>query len=150
MKSPFVVLAALVAAAVAFAPSLATAATPPRIVGGGVATFDDVSRLSAYFGMDATILDSGSAQGEFTSMIVDYGVIIGNFTSGTVNDDGSVTFAGTASSFLLDGTVSEDFPYSVVVWPGAPKTGRILMKTPDNGDGDYQTLSLGTLQIVQP
>ena len=150
MKSPFVVLAAIVAAAVACGPSLATAATPPRIVGGGVATFDDVSRLSAYFGMDATILDNGEARGQFASMIVDYAIIIGNFTSGTVNDDGSATFAGTASSFMLDGTIAEDFPYSVVVWPGAPKTGHFLMKTPDNGDGDSQTLSLGTLQIVKP
>jgi hypothetical protein len=144
------VVAAIVAAALALRPSPAAAKESTRLIGGGVATYDDVSRLTAYFGMDATVLGGGRAQGEFTSMIVDYRVIIGNFTGGTINDDGSVTLEGTASSFQLDGTVSEDFPYSIVVWPGAPKTGHFLMKTPDNGDGDSQTLALGTLQVVQP
>ena len=150
MRNTFITMAAIVAAAIALGPSPAAAKEFSRVVGGGMATFDDIPRLSAYFGVDATILDADDARGEFTSVIVDYAVIIGNFSSGSSNSDGSVTLAGTASAFLLDGTVSEDFPYSIVVWPGAPKTGRILMKTPDNGDGDYQTLSLGTIQMVQP
>src|SRR5207245_5932509 len=103
MKSPFVVLAAIVAAALALAPSPAAAEHPTRIRGGGVATFDDVSRLSAYFGMDATVLGKGEAYGQFTSVTVDFDVVIGNFTSGTINDDGSITLAGTASAFSMDG-----------------------------------------------
>jgi hypothetical protein len=150
MKSSFVVLAAIVAAALAFGPSPAAAGHPTTIRGGGLATFDDVSRLSAYFGIDATVLAKGEAYGEFTSVTVDYEVVIGSFSSGTVNEDGSVTLAGTASAFRLDGRTIPNFPYSLVVWPGAPRAGRFLMRTPDNGDGDYQTLSLGSLDIVTP
>jgi hypothetical protein len=121
-----------------------------RVVGGGVATFDNVARLSSYFGVNATVVDEVDASGEFTFVIVDFAVVIGDFTRATVNDDGSVRLEGTATAFHLDGTVSEDFPYSVVVWAGGPKAGRLLLKTPDNGDGDYQTLSLGTIQIMKP
>jgi hypothetical protein len=150
MKNPLIVLAAIVAAVLALGPSTAAAAHGTRILGGGVATFDDDSRLSAYFGMDATVLEKGEAYGEFTSVTVDYAVVIGNFSIGTVNEDGSVILEGTASAFYLDGRTSADFPYSLVVWPGAPKAGRFLMKTPDNGDGDSQTLSIGSLEIVMP
>jgi hypothetical protein len=150
MKNWFVVLAAIVTTALALGPSPAAAAHPTRILGGGVTTFDDPSRLPAYFGMDATVQSKGEAYGEFTSVTVDSAVIIGNFSSGTVNEDGSVTLEGTASALHLDGTIREDFAYSLVVWPGAPNTGGFLMRTPDNGDGDYQTLSLGSLQIIVP
>jgi hypothetical protein len=150
MRNRFMVMAAIVAAALALGPSPASAKELTRVIGGGVATFDDIPRLSAYFGVDAKILDAGDAHGGFTSVIVNYAVIVGNFKSGKVNGDGSLTLEGTASTFFLDGTMTQDYPYSIVVWPGAPKTARILMKTPDNGDGDYQTVSVGTLQTEKP
>jgi hypothetical protein len=151
MNKLLVVVAAIVSAALTLGPSPASATHPTRIRGGGVATFDDITGLSAYFGMDATVLGGkDEAYGEFTSVTVDYAVVIGSFTSGKINDDGSVTLAGTASTFYLDGHTVVDFPYNLTVWPGAPKAGRFLMRTPDNGDGDYQTLSVGTLEIVTP
>jgi hypothetical protein len=149
MKKPFVVLAGIVAAALALGPSPASAEYATRILGGG-ARFDEVSRLSFYFGMDATILEKGEAYGQFTSVTVDQEIIIGNFTRGTINDDGSVALAGIASAFDLDGRTSAGFPYSIVVWPDEPRAGRFLLKTPDNGDGDYWTMYFGSLEVARP
>jgi hypothetical protein len=150
MKSLLVLVPVALIAALALANSTAAAKDMHRVLGGGVATFDSVARLSSYFAVDATVLDAGDARGQFASVIVDFAVVIGTFSRGTVNDDGSVTLEGTASGFFLDGTVSEDFPCRIVVWEGGPKTGRFLFKDPDNGDGDYQTLSVGTIRVIKP
>ena len=151
VKSRVVFLAGGVMAAFLLATSPTVArADAMKVVGGGVATFDNVFRLSSYFGVEATLQDSGDAQGQFTCMIVDFVVVIGNFTHGTMNSDGSITFQGIASLILLpSGQLAEDFPYSVDFIAGGPGTGKFIYHDPLI-EADHETVSLGTIQFMTP
>jgi hypothetical protein len=126
----------------------AVQADPVKIVGGGIATFDAFPRLVSYFGVEATLQDDGTTAGQFTCVVVDFGVALGTINSSTVNDDGTIKLDGTASVFFTDGTVAEDIALSVTVWEGGPKTGRFLFSIPILPDpGDYETVSIGGIQI---
>jgi hypothetical protein len=133
----------------AFSPAAARA-DAMKVLGGGLATFDDVFRLSSYFGVIATVQDDGTTTGEFTCVITDFVIVLGNITKTTVNADGSVRFDGTSDIFLIDGTVNEDVPYAVTVWRGGPKTGKFLFTLdPANPGGDAETILFGGIQIRQ-
>jgi hypothetical protein len=149
MRSVVVFLAAIVAAAVTLVCPAAARADAMKVVGGGVASFDNVARLSSYFGVLATIQDDGTTAGEYTSVIVDRYVLIGNLTTSTKNDDGSIRLEGILTAIRLQaGDVVDDVPFSIVVWAGGPKVGRFLYHDVNQPDpGDYQTVFLGGIQI---
>ncbi len=149
MRSRVVFLVGAVMAAVMLAASpAAVQAAEMKVVGGGLATFDDVRRLSSYFAVVATIQDDGTTTGEFTCVITDFVVLLGNVTKATMNSDGSIRFDGTLSRILFDGSVKEDIPYAVTVWEGGPMTGKFLFTTdPANPGGDAETVLIGGIQI---
>jgi hypothetical protein len=152
MRSRVVFLVAAVMAAVMLAASpAAVRANPVKVVGGGLARFDYVDpkfRLSSYFGVFATIQDDGTTAGQFTCVITDFVVVLGNLDRATMNGDGSIKLEGTAIAMLMDGTLFEEIPYAVTVWEGGPKVGRFLYKDPALPDpGDYETTLFGGIQI---
>jgi hypothetical protein len=149
MKSRVVFLVGAVMAAITLGVSPAIVrADPVKVLGGGVATFDAFPRLVSYFGVEATRQDDGTTAGQFTCMVIDFGLALGTFSSSTVNSDGSIKLEGTSSIFLVDGTVAEDIALSVVVWEGGPKAGRFLFWVPLLPEpGDYETLLFGGIQI---
>src|SRR5437899_2757332 len=149
MKSRGVFLAAALLAAMTLAASpSAVQAGPVKVLGGGVATFDAFPRLVSYFGVEATRQDDGTTAGQFTCMVIDFGIALGSFDRSTVNDDGSMKLEGTTSIFFVDGTVVEDIALSVVFWEGGPKVGRFLFSVPLLPEpGDYETMLFGGIQI---
>ena len=74
MKRPFVLVAVIPIVVLGLATCPAAAKDLHRVLGGGVATFDSVARLSSYFAIDATVLDAGDARGDFATTIVDFAV----------------------------------------------------------------------------
>jgi hypothetical protein len=149
MRSVVVFLVGIVMASATLVFPAAVRADAMKVVGGGVASFDNVARLSSYFGVLATIQDDGTTAGEFTSMIVDRYVLIGNLTNATKNDDGSIRLEGVLTAIRLQaGDVVDDVPFSIVIWQGGPKVGRLLYHDANQPDpGDYQTVFLGGIQI---
>jgi hypothetical protein len=153
MKSHVVVLVGTALAAVLLAASPATARTDKiKVVGSGLASFGDGSGLSCSFGVSATIQDEGITTGQFTYVISNYMIMSGKLTNSIVNDDGSVKMEGTSDVFLLQtGDVLENVPYSVVVWPGGPQTGRLVVNVAGSTDsGDPETMFLGSIQVLKP
>jgi hypothetical protein len=151
MKSRVVLLVGVLTAAVMLgaSPGMVRADTM-KVIGGGVASFDNVFRLSSYFGVDATMQDNGDTQGQFTCVIVDFVVVIGNFTHGTMNSDGSVKLEGTAAAVLLpSGQLTDEFPYSVDFVAGGPGAGKFIYHDP-LVEADHETVFLGTIQIKKP
>src|SRR5438128_6330078 len=109
MKNRVVFLVGTVMAALTLAALPAAArADAIKVVGGGVATFDAFPRLVSYFGVEATRQDDGTTAGQFTCMVIDFGIALGSIDRSTVNDDGSIKLEGTTSIFFVDGTVVED------------------------------------------
>ena len=149
MKSVVVLLVAILTVAATLVSPAAVRADAIKVVGGGVASFDNVPRLSSYFGVLATIQDDGTTVGELTITIVDRYVLIGNLTNATKNDDGSIRLEGVLTATRLQaGDVVEDVPFSIVVWAGGPKVGRFLYHDVNQPDpGDYETVFLGGIQI---
>jgi hypothetical protein len=152
MKSHVVTLVGIVLAAVLLVASPATAGTDQiDVVGGGLANSEDVAGLTSYFGVLARIQEEGDTTGQFNYAITNYMIMSGKLTNSTVNEDGSVKMEGISDIFLVQtGDVMEDVPYSVVVWPGGPQTGRLLMHLADITDpGDSETVFVGSIQIIK-
>jgi hypothetical protein len=150
MKNRVVLLAGVVTAAVMLGALPASVrADPVKVLGGGLANFDNVPRLTSYFAVEATVQDNGDTQGDFTCIVTDCCIALGHFDHGTRNDDGSIRLNGTAFLiFVQTGEVIEDLALTVTTWEGGPQVGRFLFHVPGLPDpGDYETVFLGGIQI---
>ncbi len=97
MKRSWILAAAILT--LAALPPLASAASPlAMITGGGIAVFDEPHPFpGTTFSMGVTLYEGGEASGHFTCLIGSIVVISGDVDYWSINDDGNVTFGGTAN-----------------------------------------------------
>jgi len=85
------------------------------------ATFNGIPLSGSTFGSGLEVYSSGAGVGEFYTVLAgtsllgkpQYITVIGGVSKGSTNADGSVTFGGTASLDLGDGTLPASVPFQV-------------------------------------
>jgi hypothetical protein len=125
LATAFAVLAVIVAL-----PSLRTVAAADTQVSAAAegvfpsgATYAGVSLQGSTFGIGIVIRSSGSAVGEFQTVLSGTGLLgsartialDGAVTAGALNTDGSATFSGTGRLDLGDGSLPTNVPFTATV-----------------------------------
>lgn len=157
MKTIFVVLISLllVLGGAGSAPAAAAAdETTVVAAGGGIfpadTTFNQIPLSGSTFGIGAIVSAEGSAIGDVEIALLgtslagqpQFIAVEGKVTTGSLNSDGSVTIAGTASVDLGDGTLpTPDVPFSLTL------TTLGLQLVVGTTNLPTQTLSEGTITI---
>jgi hypothetical protein len=153
-------------------PTRATA--PTMVTGGGTGTFyadldDDGDIDGSHFGFAVLTGPGITARGHFMCQMAGNADFLGlklmqvegRVSSASFNADGSVTFSGSGSVNLANGTVFRDVPFRVSVTAGGPGTGTLQLTVigafdgvPGDtlvGDGDYslptETVATGLISI---
>jgi len=116
--------------------------------GGGQGTFGtdldgDGDIDGSHFGIDVSIFGNGSAKGHFECLMAGNADILGlplmavegKVGNGSGNANGSVTFSGTATVNLGNGTMFKDVPFIVTVTAGGPQTGTLTLTVIGAFDG---------------
>jgi hypothetical protein len=152
-----------------------TRATDPTMVtGGGTGTFyadldDDGDIDGSHFGFAVLKGPGTTARGHFMCQMAGNADFLGlklmqvegRVSSASFDTDGSVTFSGSGSVNLANGTVFRGVPFTVSVTAGGPGTGTLQLTVigafdgvPGDtlaGDGDYslptETVKTGLISI---
>jgi hypothetical protein len=144
----FAVLAiGLSSAAVASSASTTTAAAEGLFPSGAV--FQGVNLQGSEFGIGVSIPGDGSASGDYQTLLLGTSAlgttqniaVSGRATNGSVNADGTVTFSGSASVNLGDGSAPLSLPFTVTL--GTTGLELVLGAT----TLPAQTLSAGTISV---
>jgi hypothetical protein len=119
-----------------------------KVSGGGQGTFGadldgDGEIDGSHFGIGVSILGNGTANGHFECNMAGNADILGlplmavqgKVTTGSANVDGSVTFGGSATVNLGNGTMFNNVPFSVTVNAGGPGVGNLKLTVIGAFDG---------------
>jgi hypothetical protein len=172
MKKLIVLLAAMTMTFVLA--TTAFAADGTSVQGGGTGTFGadldgDGNVDGSQFGMRVDVLGDGVARGHFLCLMAGRSQILGlslmsvegRVKEGSLNADGSATFAGVGSVNLGNGQIFRDVSFRVTAWPGGPGVGMMQLTVigafdgvpgdTNIGNGDYdlpnETVASGQIAI---
>ena len=89
-------------------------------------TFDGIPLRGSTFGIGVVVYPDGTATGDFEIVLAGTTLLgqpqditlVGKVSAGTANLDGSVTFSGTATLDMGDGSLPLSVPFSAVVTTG--------------------------------
>jgi len=164
----------LVVAAVLFYTTPTPAAAPTMVTGGGTGTFNadldgDGDIDGSHFGFAVLKGPGASARGHFMCQMAGNADFLGlklmqvegRISSASFNANGTVTFSGSGSVNLANGTVFRGVPFTVSVTAGGRGTGTMQLTvigafggTPGDtvsGDGNYslpvETVATGLISI---
>lgn len=163
-----------VAAAVLVCSTPTRAAAPRMVTGGGTGTFNadldgDGDIDGSHFGFAAIEGRGASDRGHFMCQMAGNAdflglklmLVEGHISTVSFDADGSVTFSGSGSVNLADGTVFRGLDFNVSVTPGGPDVGTLQLTVigafdgvpgdTQPGDGNYslpvETVETGLISI---